>query len=198
MRQNIWRGCGMNKTKKSIFDAAIKIFSKSGYNGATMDEIALEAGVAKGTLYYHFKSKEEIFRFIINEGLGILADKVNYVEKNENPIDNLKNICRAQLAALYENKDFFKVLLSQLWGQEIRQLELRQQLRKYVDRIELYIKDAIKKGYIREGNANFMAYAFFGSLLSVAVYEVINIDHINLDEIVDNLVLYNLKGLEKR
>lgn len=188
----------MNKTKKSIFDAAIKIFSKSGYNGATMDEIALEAGVAKGTLYYHFKSKEEIFRFIINEGLGILADKVNYVDKNENPIENLKNICRAQLAALYENKDFFKVLLSQLWGQEIRQLELRQQLRKYVDRIELYIKDAIKLGYIREGNANFMAYAFFGSLLSVAVYEVINIDHINLDEIVDNLVLYNLKGLEKR
>ncbi len=43
-----------------------------------------------------------------------------------------------------------------------------------------------------------ISWPIFGSLLSVAVYEVINIDHINLDEIVDNLVLYNLKGLEKR
>lgn len=188
----------MNKTKKGIFDAAIKIFSNSGYKGATMDEIALEAGVAKGTLYYHFKSKEEIFNFIITEGLGVLADKVGTIKSDDNPIENLKNICKAQLSALYENKDFFKVLMSQLWGQEIRQLELRKQLRKYIDKIEVYIKDAMEKGFIKEGNANFMAYTFFGTLISAAAYEVINIDKINLDEIVDNLVNYNLNGLDMK
>ena len=188
----------MNKTKKLIFEAAIKTFSKSGYNGTTMDEIALEAGVAKGTLYYHFKSKEEIFRFIIKEGLEILADKISDIDNDGSPIDNLRIICKAQLSILYDNKDFFKVLMSQLWGQEIRQLELRQQLRKYVSKIELYIEDAMRKGFIREGNANFMAYAFFGSLISVAVYEIINVETIDIDEVVDNLVSYNLRGLEKR
>jgi AcrR family transcriptional regulator len=49
----------MNKTKNTIFEAAIKVFSSNGYNGATMDDIALNAGVAKGTLYYHFKSKKK-------------------------------------------------------------------------------------------------------------------------------------------
>ena len=50
----------MNKTKRLIFYSAIKIFSDLGYRGATMDEIASNAGLAKGTLYYHFTSKEEI------------------------------------------------------------------------------------------------------------------------------------------
>ena len=40
----------MNKTKKAIFNAAIKVFSIEGYDSATVDEIASEAGVAKGTL----------------------------------------------------------------------------------------------------------------------------------------------------
>ena len=52
----------MNKTKNLIFESAIKIFSESGYRGATMDDIAANASLAKGTLYYHFKSKEEILR----------------------------------------------------------------------------------------------------------------------------------------
>ena len=51
----------MNKTKRAIFESAIKVFSKSGYTGATMDEVVAKAGVAKGSLYYHFKSKEELF-----------------------------------------------------------------------------------------------------------------------------------------
>ena len=54
----------MNNTKKLIFEAAIKVFSECGYNGAIMDDIASRAGVAKGTLYYHFASKEEIFKFV--------------------------------------------------------------------------------------------------------------------------------------
>ena len=49
----------MNRTKRLIFDSAIRIFSDCGYRGATMDDIASNAGLAQGTLYYHFTSKEE-------------------------------------------------------------------------------------------------------------------------------------------
>lgn len=40
----------MNRTKKLIFESAIRIFSDCGYRGATMDDIASNAGLAKGTL----------------------------------------------------------------------------------------------------------------------------------------------------
>ena len=71
----------MNKTKRLIFKAAIKVFSQNGYNGTTMDDIAKEANVAKGTLYYHFKSKEEIFKFIINGGMDIISEKLEEISK---------------------------------------------------------------------------------------------------------------------
>lgn len=62
----------MNKTKEAIYNASVDVFSQSGYTGAAMDEIAVRAGVAKGTLYYHFKSKEELFLFVMQEGLSYM------------------------------------------------------------------------------------------------------------------------------
>ncbi|WP_160676844.1 TetR/AcrR family transcriptional regulator [Clostridium sp. C8-1-8] len=187
----------MNKTKRIIFEAAISIFSKAGYNGATMDEIALEAGVAKGTLYYHFKSKEEIFNFIITEGINLMHEEIDQVKDLEgDALFKLKEVCKIQLSFLYKNKEFFKVIMSQLWGQELRQLELRNQLQKYVYSIEIYIKEASDTGLIRKGETAFLAYAFFGSLISAAIYEILNIDKINLENIIDNLIDYNFRGLQ--
>lgn len=186
----------MNKTKKAIFEAAITVFSKCGYNGAAVDDIAVEAGVAKGTLYYHFKSKEEIFNFIIQEGLDLMEEEVEIIKKeNLDPIETLMSICRAQLTLLYRDKNFFKVVLSQLWGQELRQLELRNRLKKYINEIETIMRQAIDKGLIRKGDASLMAYTFFGSLISAAVYEISNLDKINLDEVIENLTEITLKGI---
>ena len=50
--------------KNKIIQAAIKIFSQKGFHKSTMDEIAREVGVSKGTLYTYFKSKEEILKEI--------------------------------------------------------------------------------------------------------------------------------------
>jgi len=47
--------------RKEIFDAATELFSKSGYHGVSVDAIAKKAGISKGNLYWHFKSKQEIF-----------------------------------------------------------------------------------------------------------------------------------------
>jgi AcrR family transcriptional regulator len=48
-------------TYNSIIKAASKCFSQNGFSETTMDQIAEEAGVSKGALYWHFKSKEELF-----------------------------------------------------------------------------------------------------------------------------------------
>jgi AcrR family transcriptional regulator len=187
----------MSKTKRAIFEAAIKVFSKNGYDAATMDDMAQEAGVAKGTLYYHFKSKEELFKYIITEGMEIIKERLREVVENENSaLDKLKAICRVQLSLVYEKKDFFKVVMSQLWGQEIRQLELREVIQSYICNIEVYIKEAMIDGTVKKGESYFMAYTFFGALCSAAIYELINKDKSNIDEISDSLLQYILHGIQ--
>lgn len=187
----------MNKTKRAIFDAAIKVFSISGYNGATMDEVAGVAGVAKGTLYYHFKSKEEIFKFIISEGMNVIREEIiEETSKETDPIEKLKVLCKVQLSLIYRHKDLFKVIMSQIWGQEDRQLELRAILQKYMETISGFFKEAMDKKVIENNDPQLLAYAFFGSLTSMAVYELIHQDCEDINVIAERLMSYIMNGIK--
>ena len=66
----------MNKTKRKIFETSMKLFAQKGYDATSIEEITANVGVAKGTLYYHFSSKEEIFEFLIGEGVKLLKNSI--------------------------------------------------------------------------------------------------------------------------
>ncbi|MBN1050479.1 MULTISPECIES: TetR/AcrR family transcriptional regulator [Clostridium] len=186
----------MNKTKKLIFNSSIEVFSKSGYRGATMDEIATTAGLAKGTLYYNFNSKEEIFNFIVDNGLKLLNDEIAAVnELNDDAIEKLKQICKIQLTFLYEHNSFFRVVMSQLWGDEERQFILREKVKGHIKEIEKYIQMGIEDGCIRKGDSEVMAYEFFGTLCSSAIYELINIENVSLEDTINKTLEFIFNGL---
>ena len=52
--------------RKQILEAAAELFSYGGYHGVTVDAIAQKAGISKGNLYWHFKSKQEIFQLLVD------------------------------------------------------------------------------------------------------------------------------------
>jgi len=54
--------------KERILEGALSVFKDKGLEGATMDEIANSSGFGKATLYYYFKSKEDVFSAILNDG----------------------------------------------------------------------------------------------------------------------------------
>ncbi|MCT8978729.1 TetR/AcrR family transcriptional regulator [Clostridium sp. CX1] len=189
----------MNDTKKSIFESAIKVFSKCGYNGATMDAIASEAGVAKGTLYYHFKSKEEIFNFIVREGMELIKNSIEDVaSEKDNILCKIKVLCRIQLSLVYESRDFFKVVMSQIWGEELRQLELRAAINKHICYTQSYLEEGMDKEVIKRGDSYLMAYTLFGTICSTAVYELINDDKGSLDQLIERQLKYILEGIQER
>ena len=66
----------MNKTKRKIFETSMKLFAEKGYDATSIEEITATVGVAKGTLYYHFSSKEEIFNFLVEEGVKLLKNSI--------------------------------------------------------------------------------------------------------------------------
>lgn len=61
------KGAAQDDKARRIFDAALKVFSERGFHAAKMDEIATISGVAKGTLYRHFKSKEDLLDQLLSE-----------------------------------------------------------------------------------------------------------------------------------
>ncbi|MGG5460025.1 TetR/AcrR family transcriptional regulator [Clostridium sp. B9] len=186
----------MSRTKKAIFEAAIHVFATSGYNGSTVDEIAAKANVAKGTLYYNFKSKEDIFNFVVSKGVEIWNDKLDEIEESkEEPIEKIREVCRMQFKLLYDNKAFFKLVMSQLWGKETRQDELRNKITEYIEGIERILNEAMEKNQIRKCDTSLLAHSLFGSLLSASLYELSINEELNANKIIEELTENTLNGI---
>lgn len=102
--------------KNSILASATKVFAKEGYDNASVDEIALQANVAKGTFYYHFKSKEDLFISLISAGTDKLSEQMSdAADKYLNPIDKVGVIVESQYKFFSDNNDLCRVLLSEIW-----------------------------------------------------------------------------------
>jgi len=79
--------------KNQILDTAVIVFSKSGYYTATVDDIAKEAGIAKGSIYYHFKSKEDLFITIIESGINHIIFTFDEITKASSTINEATAKC---------------------------------------------------------------------------------------------------------
>lgn len=73
------------KTRAAIVGAALNEFLERGFVGARLDEIAKRAGVAKGTIYIHFKDKEALFEGIVREMILPYAQEMECKAKERQP-----------------------------------------------------------------------------------------------------------------
>lgn len=74
----------IDDTKDSILSVANRLFSRFGFHKTSMDEVAKTARKAKGSLYYHFTSKEELFKEVINQEINNLKNQLSVIIENPN------------------------------------------------------------------------------------------------------------------
>ena len=130
----------MNRTKRKIFETSMNLFATKGYDATSIEEITSVVGVAKGTLYYHFSSKEEIFNFLVEEGMKLLEIA------NCNTLQNkLKAILLIQIKVMTKYEDFMTIVLSQVLGKGSTHLTCRKYVFEYIDLVEKIIKESIDK-----------------------------------------------------
>lgn len=77
------------QTKKTILEAASRCFAENGYSGCSMDAIALAAGLSKGGLYAHFKSKDELFTTVIRQEHERAAQRARSILEQPPYLDGL-------------------------------------------------------------------------------------------------------------
>lgn len=95
-----------------IIDAAERVFFKEGIENASMDQVALEAELSKGTLYLYFKSKEELYKAIIIRGFIALKRKLKEaVVPAETGLQNVKAISNAYIEFSKQHLGYFNAIL---------------------------------------------------------------------------------------
>jgi len=85
-------------TKKKILKVTGSLFAKRGYFGVSMDEIAKEVGVAKSALYYHFESKEALYKELMEYSVKELKKEIKgALEEGYTSVDTVFNLIRTFL-----------------------------------------------------------------------------------------------------
>ena len=89
--------------KSEILDTAERLFVSQGYENTSTTDILNAIGIARGTLYYHFKSKEDILSAVIDRQIAIMAEKAKSVAQNKE-IPTLQRIFLAVSAIKVDSK----------------------------------------------------------------------------------------------
>lgn len=102
-------------TKQLIIEAAVKVAAKHGISGASMDEIAEVAGVAKGSLYYNFRSKDTLFEAVIQQGFERLTHTIEHAVSTAAPAEAPRVVAAATLESLRSNVDLARIMASEVF-----------------------------------------------------------------------------------
>lgn len=102
-------------TQRLIIEAAVRVAADHGISGASMDQIAETAGVAKGSLYYNFSSKDAIFEAVVRDGFLRLASAIDEARASSEPIAAPRAVAAATLEGLCSNLDLAKLLASEMF-----------------------------------------------------------------------------------
>ena len=180
--------------RAAILDAATVTFAKSGYFNAQVADIARTAGVAAGTVYLYFRSKDEILTSIFDRTVQeAIAEGRQALAAVDDPLERLRRIARMHLARLGRDRNLAIVFQVEL-RQTTKFMEQfsRTGLGTYLGIIQQTIETGQKKGAIRKTiNARTAAKVFFGALDEMATNWILSRRRYSLasqaDEIVDIL-----------
>ena len=153
----------MNRTKRKIFETSMKLFAEKGYDGTSIEDITSAVGVAKGTLYYHFSSKEEIFNFLIEEGMNLLKKSINIkTEAQKKYIDKLRAIVLIQIKIIVKYESFMEIVFSECWGNSSRSITCQQYVNEYLEIIKDVLQKGMDAGEIKKFDKEVLATEIYG------------------------------------
>src|SRR5664279_2094373 len=92
-----------------ILSGAERVFARAGFEGATMAQIAEEAGVPKPNLHYYFGNKRDLYRAVLNRVLYDWLDPIDAIAVDAEPRVALETYIRRKMALSFERPDASRV-----------------------------------------------------------------------------------------
>ena len=180
-------------TRDLIMAAAVAVAARKGISGSSMDEIAEEAGVAKGSLYYNFPSKDAIFEEILRAGFGRLEDAIRAARVDVEAESAVRAVTVATLRVLQHNPDRAKIVASEIFRTDRPWVEAIAPARETI--VVLY-RDVLRQVATASGRAEqaediteTAGSAFFGAIAGAGLEWLLFHPEQPLEAVADQVVL---------
>lgn len=187
-------------TKRDILQAALELFAEKGYHNTSMSAIADHAGVGKGTLYWYFSSKEELFQMLILESGKSLFQKLHTLFSQDfSPEIMLKELIHVVITFIVEHRLLAQVMLNDIQKKDDQFKKLiRQRHIDVIQAVQQIIERGMEEGVFRQGSARGMTVAILGMVCSVnAHYLFGEVEDISLlVESYYQMILHGIKQVD--
>ncbi len=189
----------MSDKRTAILRAAINVFARNGYFNSKVADIAREAGVADGTVYLYFKSKEEILHSIfdrsVEEALDAARERVKSID---DPREKLRQIAHLHLERLGADRDLAVVFQVELRGSTKFMEEFSAAgFAEYLALIRSTFEEGQRAGLFRaELNARVVAKILFGALDEMATNWILSKRRYKLAPMADQVLDIFLNGVQ--
>ncbi len=183
--------------RERIIAAAAKLFGEKDYHDTTTAKIAESAGVAAGTIYIYFRSKEELLVAVFEEFLGRHMDRLREgVHREKTPRAKLMCLLTLGLELMQDNPDSARIFLSQL-RQSTKMVTVvsKRSSRAYKDIIEEVLSEGKRTGLCRNVNVPAVTNMLFGAYESLVLDWVAHECSYSLTDLSGELSDFVLHGI---
>jgi AcrR family transcriptional regulator len=193
-----------SKRRGEIMAAAKKVFARNGFHATTIAYIAKEAGLAYGSVYWYFDSKDELFHALMSaegDALGAhiaaaLAANGQRPDKNWEP---LRVTVQAVLEFFEADRAVTKLLLRDAYalGDQFEK-HLGSIYERFIDDIEKHMIVAQQRGAVINAPPRMLAFSLAALIGQLAHRRLTTDDGVTADEVADIVVSFSLNGLRPR
>ena len=186
---------------REILEAARRVMARYGMQGTTVDRVAEEAKIAKGTIYLYFVTKDELVHAAVLEGMrGMIADTVKSDDPSKPPLERIRHLILTQYRIQASNQDFLKTLIINNGLNVEHESEAGREFRGvyagHLDFLASVLQDAIDRGAIRPIDPQFAAFMLCEMLTGSLRRRLLNMASSPLEADADAVVELFLKGIQ--
>jgi TetR/AcrR family fatty acid metabolism transcriptional regulator len=183
---------------QQIIDAAVRVFARTGYYNSRVSDIAREAGIASGTIYLYFKTKEEILVTLFREKMAEWVTLVRReVARETDPVAKIRRIIALHFTMIERNPDLAEVVQVELrQGQKFFRGASAHEVSAYFGVITDVLEEGIAAGRIRKDlPVKIATKMLFGAMDQLATSWVLGKRAYRLSEAAEPVATIFLKGV---
>jgi|GEM_PF-1790720 len=190
---------------EAILSATREVISEHGPE-FTLDRVAEKAGVAKGTLYLYFPSKDELVFRVLKTDITMLLDKTREALEEDRPLlEGMRRMVHDQFEFVNANRNIFLYYRARMGesehaAQKDFQCRMKEEYDQFIDLLTRHFENAMAAGEIRRLESRKLARVFAGTVDAMLTDYIIGSRETPIDEEVDfvlDVVLHGIANEEK-
>lgn len=189
------------EVRSHIVGVARKIFTRYGFRKATMEEIANASNMGKSSIYYYFKSKEEIFRVVVEFEATMLKERLNrIIKKNDSPPERLRAYILFRLHHIRTLENFYAALNEEALAHMGFILDIRHNFEmEEQELVSKILEDGMEQGVFQLSSSKIGAIAISTMMKGLELPLLLSEAHkTDREELMEDLIRVLLYGILKR